>query len=57
MGKLSDLCAHYCTSAECVSVSIEESEKAVTKALKETKTSEGELLVLSKTVSFHIEKL
>nr|XP_036860625.1 coiled-coil domain-containing protein 178 [Manis javanica] len=50
VGKLSDLCAHYCTSAECVSVSIEESEKAVTKALKETKTSEGELLVLSKTL-------
>ncbi|KAI5279131.1 hypothetical protein MUG91_G127n11 [Manis pentadactyla] len=44
------MCAHYCTSAECVSVSMEESEKAVTKALKETKTSEGELLALSKTL-------
>ncbi|XP_036740963.2 coiled-coil domain-containing protein 178, partial [Manis pentadactyla] len=50
VGKLSDMCAHYCTSAECVSVSMEESEKAVTKALKETKTSEGELLALSKTL-------
>lgn len=51
--KLNNLFNFYCTSIQDININIEENEEAVTKVLRETKSSKNELTALEKTVSFH----
>lgn len=51
--KLNNLFNVYCTSIQDININIEENEEAVTKVLRETKSSKNELTALEKTVSFH----